>query len=102
MSQQLSKMITEKKAIQEELKTLQAKEKLAQDARVAAEKKLADGGNRVGSYLTEIEELKETIQEQMRIVQAAHKETHEVSKKMEFYKSTVELLNEKFGGINAI
>ena len=38
----------------------------------------------------------------MRIVQAAHHETSEVEKKMEFFKSTVELVNEKFGGIEAI
>ena len=38
----------------------------------------------------------------MRIVQAAHHETSEVEKKMMFYKSTVELVNEKFGGIEAI
>ena len=38
----------------------------------------------------------------MRIVQAAHREADEVSKKMEFYKSTVELINEKFGGIEAV
>ena len=38
----------------------------------------------------------------MRIVQAAHGETHEMEKKMLFYKSTVDLINEKFGGINSV
>ena len=38
----------------------------------------------------------------MAIVQAAHKETDEMEKKMEFYKSTVELINEKFGGIDSV
>ena len=38
----------------------------------------------------------------MRIVQAAHHETSEVEKKMMFFKSTVELVNEKFGGIDSI
>lgn len=38
----------------------------------------------------------------MRVVQAAHRETDEVEKKMEFYKSTVDLINEKFGGIDAV
>ena len=38
----------------------------------------------------------------MRIVQAAHGETREMEKKMLFYKSTVDLINEKFGGINSV
>ena len=38
----------------------------------------------------------------MRIVQAAHHETSEVEKKLAFFKSTVELINEKFGGIESI
>ena len=38
----------------------------------------------------------------MRIVQAAHHETAQVEKKLEFFKSTVELINSKFGGIEAI
>ena len=38
----------------------------------------------------------------MRIVQAAHHETSEVEKKLAFFKSTVELINEKFGGIEAV
>ena len=95
-------MIKEKKQALDDLKDAQKKEQLAQDARKIAEKKFSDGSGRVGEYMNEIEELKETIQEQMRVVQAAHKETDEVERKMEFYKSTVDLINEKFGGIDAV
>ena len=38
----------------------------------------------------------------MEVVRAAHKDVNDVTKTMEFYKSTVELINEKFGGINSI
>ena len=38
----------------------------------------------------------------MEVVRAAHKEVDDVTKQMEFYQSQVNLINEKFGGINSI
>ena len=54
-------MIKEKKQALDDLKDAQKKEQLAQDARKIAEKKFSDGSGRVGEYMNEIEELKETI-----------------------------------------
>ena len=102
ISEQLSKLLKEKKQAQEELKEAQKREKLAQECKEIAEKKLVEGSGRVGEYLSEIEQLKDTIEEQKQAIIKAHKETHEIEKKLEYYRSAVELINEKFGGINAI
>ena len=38
----------------------------------------------------------------MKVVRAAHGDVDEARKSMEFYKTQVDLINEEFGGINAI
>ena len=54
-------MIKDKKQALEDLEAAKQKEKMAQSAREIAEKKLTDGSGRIGNYMTEIEELKETV-----------------------------------------
>ena len=70
-------MIKEKKQAIEDQKSAEKKAQTAEDARKHLEKRLSEGSNAVGRYLTEIEELKETIDEQMKVVRAAHGEVHE-------------------------
>ena len=95
ISEHANKMVKEKKQAQEELKR-------ARELLEAAEKKYIDNSGKIGEVYTQIEQLKETIEEQKRALIEAHKENDTTSRQLEVFRKQVELINNEFGGINSV